>query len=498
MGETLIVDITFKMSNVSLESLSKLVHKMKIKVKSINTMPGETDSQSSKQRGPGISKEETVSLRKKHIGPSCKLFFRQDPLKIVRGEGVYLYDENGEAYLDCINNVAHVGHCHPRVVQAGQQQMAVLNTNSRFLHDNLVLYAERLCSTLPGNLSVAFLVNSGSEANDLALRMAYQHTGNRDVITLDHSYHGHVISLIDISPYKFDKPGGAGCPEHTWVAPVPDVYRGKYWQSHHPDEDMGKLCAREVDDIISKMGDKGRSPAVFIAESLQSCGGQIIFPDSYLPEVYQSVRKAGGVVIADEVQVGFGRVGTHMWAFQTYGDNIVPDIVTMGKPMGNGHPIAAVITTPEIAASFSATGIEYFNTYGGNPVSCAIGNAVLDTIQKERLMEHATDVGKLIFDGAKELQAKHTVIGDVRGRGMFVGIDLVKDRTTREPNTALALHVTTCLKEQKILLQSDGPHNNVLKFKSPLVFSKENAMRLLNAIDKILTEANHDGKQNGH
>merc|ERR1712126_349568 len=488
MGETLIVDITFKMSNVSLESLSKFVHKMKIKVKSINTMPGETDSQSSKQSGPAISKEETVSLRKKHIGPSCKLFFRQDPLKIVRGEGVYLYDENGEAYLDCINNVAHVGHCHPRVVQAGQQQMAVLNTNSRFLHDNLVLYAERLCSTLPGNLSVAFLVNSGSEANDLALRMAYQLSGNRDVITLVHSYHGHVISLIDISPYKFDKPGGAGCPEHTWVAPVPDVYRGKYWQSHHPDEDMGKLYAREVDDIISKMGDKGRSPAVFIAESLQSCGGQIIFPDSYLPEVYQSVRKAGGVVIADEVQVGFGRVGTHMWAFQTYGDNIVPDIVTMGKPMGNGHPIAAVITTPEIAASFSATGIEYFNTYGGNPVSCAIGNAVLDVIEKDRLMEHATKVGNALLIGAKKLGEKYRLVGDVRGRGMFVGIDLVKDRETREPHPAAAAHVLTRFKQERILMQSDGPYNNVLKFKSPLAFNLENVDTVLDLLDKVFAE----------
>merc|ERR1712168_419974 len=442
---------------------------------------------------PMASRDRTAALRKKHIGPSCKLFFKQDPLKIVRGEGVYLYDENGEAYLDCINNVAHVGHCHPRVVQAGQQQMAVLNTNSRFLHDNLVLYAERLCSTLPGNLSVAFLVNSGSEANDLALRMAYQHTGNRDVITLDHSYHGHVISLIDISPYKFNKPGGAGCPEHTWVAPVPDVYRGKYWQSHLPDEDMGKLYAREVDDIISKMGDKGRSPAVFIAESLQSCGGQIIFPDSYLRQVYRSVRAAGGIVIADEVQVGFGRVGTHMWAFETYGPDVIPDIVTMGKPMGNGHPIAAVITTPKIAKSFAATGIEYFNTYGGNPVSCAIGNAVLDVIEKDRLMEHSITVGRALLEGAKKLGEKYQIIGDVRGRGMFVGVDLVKDRKTREPHPSAADHVLTRFKEEKVLLQSDGPYNNVLKFKSPLAFNLENAKTFLELLDQVLGEIESGG-----
>jgi len=436
-----------------------------------------------------LNKEETTSLRRKHIGPSCKLFYKKDPLKIVRGEGVYLYNENGEKYLDCINNVAHVGHCHPHVVAAGQKQMAILNTNSRFLHDSLVLYAQRLCKTLPGKLSVAFLVNSGSEANDLALRMAYQHTGNRDVITLDHAYHGHVISLIDISPYKFDKPGGSGCPDTTWVAPTPDVYRGKYWASKHSGEDMGKLYASEVDDIIGRMGEKGRRPAAFIAESLQSCGGQIIFPDSYLEEVYSSVRSAGGIVIADEVQVGFGRVGTDMWAFQTYGPSVVPDIVTMGKPMGNGHPIAAVITTPEIAQSFGGTGIEYFNTYGGNPVSCAIGAAVLDTIEKENLMQHAVEVGNILLEGARKLAAKHSVIGDVRGRGMFIGMDLVKDRETREPNTVLAEHVLACLKDKRILLQADGPHNNVLKFKSPLVFSADNAATLLAALDEVLTQA---------
>jgi len=438
-----------------------------------------------------LSVEETRSLRKKHIGSSCKLFYKQDPLKIVRGSGCYLYNEKGERYLDCINNVAHVGHCHPAVVKAGQQQMEVLNTNSRFLHDNLVLYAKKLCSTLPDQLSVAFLVNSGSEANDLALRIAYQHTKNRDVITLDHAYHGHVVSLIDISPYKFNKPGGAGPPEHTWVAPCPDVYRGKYWQTKYPSEDMGQKYASEVDTIISEMGEKGRRPAAFIAESLQSCGGQIIFPDSYLHHVYQAVRKAGGIVIADEVQVGFGRVGTHMWAFQTYGQgDLVPDIVTMGKPMGNGHPIAAVITTPEIAASFAATGIEYFNTYGGNPVSCAIGNAVLDTIEREGLMAHAVRIGQLLLDGAKELATKYPQIGDVRGRGMFVGIDLVTSRETREPNPVLAKHILAELKNKnKILLQSDGPYDNVLKFKSPLVFSEENARELLGALDDILERA---------
>jgi len=444
-----------------------------------------------------ITKDRTTQLRKKHIGPSCKLFFKADPLKIVRAKGQYMFDEKDVSYLDCINNVCHVGHCHPDVVKAGQDQMAVLNTNSRFLHDNLVLYAERLCKTFPGNLSVAYLVNSGSEANDLALRMAHQHTGNQDVITLDHAYHGHVISLIDISPYKFNKPGGAGCPEFTSIAPVPDVYRGKHWASEHPGEDMGELYAQDVDDIITKLGEKGRKPSTFIAESLQSCGGQIIFPESYLRRVYKSVREAGGIVIADEVQVGFGRVGTHMWAFQSYGDDLVPDIVTLGKPMGNGHPIAAVITTPEIAASFGATGVEYFNTYGGNPVSCAVGNAVLDVIEKDKLMEHAVKVGKMLLDGASQLAKKYEIVGDVRGRGMFVGIDLVKDRKTREPHTAAAQHVLSRFKEEHILLQSDGPHNNVLKFKSPLAFSEENAATFLATLDKVFGEISPATLENG-
>jgi ethanolamine-phosphate phospho-lyase len=308
------------------------------------------------------------------------------------------------------------------------------------------------------------------------------------VITLDHAYHGHVISLMEISPYKFDKPGGMGCPEHTWVAPVPDCYRGLHRDTDYPGQDMGKLYADEVDSIIRRIGEKGRRPSTFIAESLQSCGGQIIFPDSYLKRVYTSVRAAGGVIIADEVQVGFGRVGTHMWAFQTYGEDVVPDIVTMGKPMGNGHPVAAVITTPAIAASFGATGMEYFNTYGGNPVSCAVANAVLDVIEGEGLMEHALTVGRVLLEGVKRLQERYQIIGDVRGRGMFLGVDLVKDRATREPHAAAAQHVLARFKEERVLLQSDGPHNNVLKFKSPLAFSLENAETFLSLLDLVLGE----------
>jgi len=435
-----------------------------------------------------IPRNETISMRKKLIGGSCKLFFRQDPIKIIRAKGQYMYDEQDREYLDCINNVCHVGHCHDHVVKAGQEQMAILNTNNRFLHDNLVLYAERLTATFPKKLNTVFFVNSGSEANDLALRMVRTQTGSNGVIVQDHAYHGHVVSLIDISPYKFDKPGGDGCPPTTHVVPPPDIYRGKFRDVDYPGQDLGKMYADEVAQAIAKMQKEGKRPGCFIAESLQSCGGQILPPPNYLREVYKHVRAAGGLCIADEVQVGFGRVGTHMWAFQTQGNDVVPDIVTMGKPMGNGHPVAAVVTTEEVAASFKSTGIAYFNTFGGNPVSCAIASAVMDVIEDEKLMDRAKETGDYFLDKLRGLMDKHPIIGDVRGRGMFIGIDLVKDRGTREPHTKAAEHALSRFREEHILMQSDGPHENVLKIKPPLAFSKLNVDHYVEVLDLILEE----------
>ncbi|XP_049839811.1 5-phosphohydroxy-L-lysine phospho-lyase-like [Schistocerca gregaria] len=439
-----------------------------------------------------IPKEETIRLRKRHVGQSCKLFYRADPLKIVRAEGQYMYDEKGGQYLDCINNVAHVGHCHPAVVRAACDQLSLLNTNNRFLHDSLVLCAQKLTSLLPEPLQVCFLVNSGSEANDLALRLARTHTGNHDVITVDHAYHGHLSSLIDISPYKFNKPGGQGKPEWVHVAPCPDVYRGKYRDVDYPGEDMGKKYAGDVKEICRKIRDDGRSVCAFFIESLISCGGQIIPPQNYLREAFRHVREAGGVCVADEVQVGFGRVGKHWWGFQLQGDDVIPDIVTLGKPMGNGHPVAAVVTTREIAQSFQNTGIEYFNTYGGNPVSCAVANAVMDVLERENLREHATRVGNHLLNLMRQLANKHHIIGDVRGVGLFVGVELVRDRETREPATAEAQHVISRLKEECVLLSADGPDRNVLKFKPPMVFSQKNADHVARILDEVLSELNDD------
>ncbi len=429
----------------------------------------------------GLSVEEIRRERAEHIGKSLSISY-QKPLKIVRGSMQYLYDEDGRAYLDAVNNVSHVGHCHPRVVKAGQEQMAMLNTNTRYLHDNLVRYAERLCATLPEPLSVCFFVCSGSEANELALRLARTHTRQKDLIVVDAAYHGNTTSLVQISPYKFDGPGGMEAPSYVHKVPMPDVYRGEYKRN---DPHAGENYARYVAEAVLEIHKSQSNLTGFICESLLGCGGQIVLAENYLKEAYRYVRNAGGVCIADEVQVGFGRVGTHFWGFETQG--VVPDIVTMGKPIGNGHPLAAVVTTPEIAASFD-NGMEYFNTFGGNPVSCAIGLAVLDVIAEERLQENALWVGTHLMDGVRGLMEKHTLIGDVRGLGLFVGIELVLDRETLKPAPEQASYIANRMRERGILLSADGPFHNVLKIKPPMVFTEENADFLVGVLDEILEE----------
>ena len=311
------------------------------------------------------NKAATLARRQNLLGGNLSVAYK-DPVKVVRGEMQYLYDDEGRRYLDAYNNVVHVGHCHPRVVEAATKQLAKLNTNTRYLHDLINDYAQRLTSTLPESLSVCFFVNSGSEANELALRLARAYTDQKDLIVLEHAYHGNTTTLIDISPYKHDGPGGQGPPGWVHKVPLPDPYRGSY-----RGEKTGERYAEHVNDVIGKL------PGLcgFIAESLPSVAGQIVLPDRYLEKVYSSVRAAGGVCIADEVQTGYGRIGTHFWGFERY--CVVPDIVVLGKPIGNRHPIGAVITTPAIADSFN-NGMEFFSTFGGNTVSCAIGLTVLD------------------------------------------------------------------------------------------------------------------------
>jgi len=424
---------------------------------------------------------ETLAARRGLLGKNLSVSY-QRPLKIVRGWMQYLYDDAGRAYLDVYNNVPLVGHSHPRVVQAAQAQLALLNTNTRYLHDNVNRYAERLTRLLPEPLRVCFFVNSGSEANELALRLARAHTGREDIIVLEHAYHGHTNALIDVSPYKFDGPGGHGKKPWVHVAPLADDYRGAY---RRDDKQAGAKYARHVAEILDRTRADGRGIAAYIAETMPSVGGQIVFPRDYLAEVYHYVRGAGAVCIADEVQVGFGRLGTHFWGFETQG--VVPDIVVLGKPIGNAFPLGAVITTPEIANSFN-NGMEFFSTFGGNPVACAAGLAVLDVLEEENLQQHALRIGEHLIEGLKSLRTRHALIGDVRGSGLFLGIDFVLDRETREPAPLQASYVVNRLRDCGILAGTDGPHHNVIKLRPPLVFSEVDADLFLRTLDAVLQE----------
>jgi 4-aminobutyrate aminotransferase-like enzyme len=426
-------------------------------------------------------REATLRERRQVLGPNLSLSYRR-PIKVVRGFKQHLFDETGRAYLDAYNNVPLVGHGHPRVVRAAQRQLALLNTNTRYLHDNAVRYAERLTALLPEPLRVCYFLNSGSEANELALRLARNRTGQDDVIVLEHAYHGHTQTLVDVSPYKFAGPGGRGKKDFVHIAPMPDDYRGPYRRA---DPQAGQRYARHVGEIVEGLRARGRGPAVYLAETLPSVGGQIVFPGGYLAECYRLVRAAGGVCIADEVQVGFARLGTHFWGFETQA--VVPDIVVLGKPIGNGFPLAAVVTTPEIAAAF-ANGMEFFSTFGGNPVACAAGLAVLDVLAEESLQARALRVGRHLIQGLRRLQERHRLVGDVRGSGLFLGVELVRDRSTLEPATQEASYVVNRLRERAILTGTDGPHENVLKLRPPLCLSEADADLLVGTLDDVLGE----------
>jgi 4-aminobutyrate aminotransferase-like enzyme/Ser/Thr protein kinase RdoA (MazF antagonist) len=419
--------------------------------------------------------------RKKYVGRNLSISYH-DKLKIVRGALQYLYDDKGNTYVDCVNNPSHVGHCHPVVVKRMQKQIATLNTNTRYLHDGIVEYAKRLTATLPSSLSVCYFVNSGSEANDLAIRMSRHFTKQKDVIVLDHAYHGTSTVAMELSPYKFESKGGSG--KMPWIhkAMNPDLYRGLY---KYGDKDAGEKYAADVKKIIEELSNENKKPAAFICETLLGVGGQIPLPPSYLQDVYEHVRAAGGICIADEVQVGFGRVGEAFWGFEL--QNVTPDIVVLGKPIGNGHPLAAVVVTNEIADAFN-NGLEYFNTFGGNPVSMAAGLAVLDVIEQEQMQKHAKEVGEYLMNGLRKLMNRHSLIGDVRGHGLFIGAEMVKDRDSLEPALAEINFIIEKVKSKGYLLSTDGPLHNVLKIKPPMPFNQQNADELLQHLDEALQD----------
>ena len=395
------------------------------------------------------------------LGRSLSVSYRK-PLVILRGAGQYLYDRTARRYLDTVNNVAHVGHEHPRVVEALQQQAALLNTNTRYLHPTIVALAERLTATLPAELSVVHFVNSGSEANELALRMAETVTGTRRMLAMAMGYHGNTSRTIEVSQYKFGRHGGQGQPKHTHLLPLPDQLRGTG---------------------LDPLPHLPQQRSSFLHESILSCGGQLPLPEGYLAVVYNRIRAGGGICIADEVQTGLGRVGAHFWAFQT--QNVVPDIVTVGKPFGNGHPLGAVVCTQAVATAF-ANGMEYFNTFGGNPVSCAVGLAVLDAVREEGLQDRAHEVGTYLTELLYGLQSDHSLVADVRGRGLFLGVELCGPGLA--PATAPAAYVVNRMRELGFLMSTDGPHDNVLKIKPPLCFTRQNAELLVEYLDRVLRE----------
>jgi len=425
--------------------------------------------------------EAILDYRGRHLGKNLSVSY-SNPLKILRGMRQYLLDDTGRRYLDTVNNVAHVGHEHPRVVRAGQRQMAVLNTNTRYLHDNIVQFTEDLLSTFPPGLEVAFIVNSGSEANELAMRLAKNYTQQKDMIVVEVGYHGNTQGCVDISSYKFDGPGGKGRPENVQVVPIPDAYRGLYRGNT---TETATRYVTHLEDALNTIRSTGRGPAAFICESVISCGGQVTLPPGYLAQAAAAVRRAGGLLISDEVQTGCGRHGQHFWAFEEHG--VVPDIVTVGKPIGNGHPLGVVVTTRAIADAF-ANGMEYFNTFGGNPVSCTIGSAVLQVIREEGLQQNALETGQYLSSQLHELASRFPIIGDVRGPGLFLGFELVKDPIDLEPAAAQTAYLANRMRDLGILMSTDGPYHNVLKVKPPMVFGKRDADFLLEMLDKVMRE----------
>jgi len=446
-----------------------------------------------------MTNDDILAARRRFVGGNVSVGYRR-PLQVVRGSMQYLFDDAGRRYIDAYNNVPHVGHCHPRVVEAAIGQLRMLNTNTRYLDEHLARFAERLADTMPEPLRICYFVNSGSEANELALRLARAHTRQRDLIVLDAAYHGNTTTLIDISPYKFNGPGGGGKPPWVHVVPVPDVYRGSYRRSaglsaprrgperaalrrDDAEADVGAKYADAVAQSIDQLRARGAGLCGFIAESCPSVGGQIMFPPGYLTDVYQHVRAGGGVCIADEVQTAYGRIGSHFYAFEE--QDVVPDIVVLGKPIGNGFPLGAVVTTPEIAAAFD-NGMEFFSTFGGSTVSCAVGLAVLDVVRDEQLQAHAREVGDHLLARLRSLPDRRALVGDVRGSGLFIGVELVRDRTTLEPAAAEASDVVNRLRDEGILIGTDGPYHNVLKIRPPMPFSIEDADIVASALESAL------------
>jgi alanine-glyoxylate transaminase/(R)-3-amino-2-methylpropionate-pyruvate transaminase len=428
-------------------------------------------------RGP--SADEVLALRKQFVNPGIFLMYKT-PIMLVEGKGQFVWDETGKRYLDGLGGIVtiSVGHCHPQIVEAVRRQNETLqHSTTIYLHPNIAEFAQKLASKMPGDLKVCYFLNSGSEANDLALMMARAYTGNYDAIALRNGYHGGNVAAMGLtahSTWKFNVPHSFG----VHHAAVPDPYRGPYGRN---DPEAGRKYAVDVKQLI-EFATPGVM-AAYIAESIQGVGGVVVYPDGYLKHAYDHVRAAGGVCIADEVQTGFGRTGTHFWGFESQG--VIPDIVTMAKGIGNGCPLAAVVTTPQIASVLAKR--IHFNTFGGNPVVSAIGKAVLEVIEREKLQENALNLGNYILAGLEKLKAKHQIIGDVRGKGLMLGIELVKDRATKEPGKAECAQMLELARDMGLLLGKGGLHGSVIRFAPPMCIARADADFMLEVFEEAFS-----------
>lgn len=423
-----------------------------------------------------MNNKELLERRARLLGVGAPLFY-DEPLHIVRGEGVWLYDADGKQYLDVYNNVPNVGHCHPHVVEALYKQSAILNVHTRYLHELILEYVERLTNLHDDSLSMAFLTCSGTEANELALRMARFITGGQGIICTNATYHGNSEAVDELATLFRD---GKSSTKRVKAVPYPESYRPI---SDVEGEALADVYADAVKNAIDEFEQEGIGFAGILICPIFANEGLPNVPPGYMQKAIKHVRDAGGLFIADEVQAGFARTGSHMWGYQTTG--VAPDIACMGKPMGNGHPLAGVVAGADLVNEFRKE-IMYFNTFGGNPVQCAVGMAVLDVIEEEKLQENSLTVGQYVRDGLLKLKDKHDLIGDVRGQGLFIGAELVKDRNTKEGAAEETARVVNQMKERGIILSKIGVQDNILKMRPPLPFSKDNADQLLSTLDDVL------------
>jgi 4-aminobutyrate aminotransferase-like enzyme/Ser/Thr protein kinase RdoA (MazF antagonist) len=422
--------------------------------------------------------EELLNRRRTLLGPHLQLFY-DPPLHLVRGEGPWLFDSSGRRFLDAYNNVPHVGHCHPHVVEAVGRQSAILNTNTRYLFGSVLDYAERLTQTMPPALSVCAFVNSGSEANDLAWRIAKAFTGNAGALIMEDAYHGITEAADALSP-SGNPAGTMGT--HVRALVAPDDYRGPFRRG---EPDLSRRYAEFADAAIASLREAGLQPAAFFVDSTFLTNGVLEPPEGYLGRVFDTVRRAGGLCVADEVQAGFGRMGEVMWGFEVHG--VVPDIVTLGKPVGNGHPVGVVVTRPEILDAF-ARQTSFFSTFGGNCVSAAAALAVLDVVERERLPDNAAEVGTYLKRGITGLTDRHPLIGDVRGRGLTIGVELVRDRGLLTPAREETWEVLNRVRDHGVLVGSEGRHGNIVKIRPPIVIGRAEADLVVSALDAALAE----------